>query len=483
MKHMLDINDIAIRLVSLEGANASAGYVSVKGKELVFGEQARSIFSLQPSKSSNQYWRDLSTQKTAASFPSVRHQADLVWNHLGSFGGQALEDLGLVALPSHYTKDQLALLSGILNALGAKDLYLCNRSLLMASAFPHIDYHLDFQLHQLVVTQINRKGTEISAGEMTEYPGLGLLGCCDAVLKAVQARFIEKTRFDPLHHAETEQQLFNQLVDSLFGGVWSGINLSVETSDSARSIELSENHLLEAASEYLQRLEEVLPSGLFVADAIFSCLPLSQTNKDKTAGIERIRVLEPQQIFELAEALKAQLSPASEFSELRAIQLPGLFPPEPAQSPETPAADDTDISQNQTTAFNEETLALDTSPSPALQPEAISESDVAAEVSRSTGRGTTHLVVKGIALAGSNKLVCATEGRLGCLDTDRALTTSADVLGSCSSSAQGLCLASDKGLRINGSLFVDRQILEPEDLISHDDYPGTLVAIQVIGDV
>lgn len=452
MPHMLDIHDLGVGLIGSDPHVRSPGYASLEGKELIFGDPARAVFRLHPGRSANQFWRDLNTQKVAASFPGVRHQADLVWNHLNRFDKTELSNIDLVTLPSHYAKDQIALLSGILQSLEVSASLLCKRSLLMASLYPEAEYQIDYQLHQLVVTKIERSKDEISCGEMVEYPGLGLLGCCDVLLKGIQAKFIDKTRFDPLHHAETEQQLFNQLMEGLFERPWSRLDLKVEMGEQSNSIELSEKHLLDAAGEYLQKVQQLLPKGVFVADAVFGNLPLQQTT-------DNARYVRDEHFSAASAALLAQVNSDSNsdssFAELTALQ---VTEPVSKRDQDTSSSDEQydqvpkvelEEKPNQTHKHNDASLAV-----------------------------ATHLLAKGNAVPANGLAVVNTGNRLSLSQE----STAAD-LGSFSSNAEGLHLNSTGGLKINGKSIAHTQLLHPDDVISHDDIVGTLVAISVTNEV
>lgn len=450
MHRLLDINDRDIGLLSAGQIHRAPGYATLDNKELVFGSEARAISRLNPGLSANQYWRDLSTQKSTANFPAIRHQADLVWNQLQSFDSEALKQISLVAVPSHYGKDQISLLSGILKSLNVSETLICKRSLLMASLCPEAEYHIDFQLHQLVVTKMENQGSEIVCGEMVEHPGLGLLGCSDVLLKAIQSRFIEKTRFDPLHHAVTEQQLFNQIMEQLLPQVWSRIDLAIELGDQKSSIELSEQQLELAAQSYLQKIAEVIPEGSYVADQIFGNLPI---NSDKAILLSDT---------EITAALEEVLSGADleqEYSELTAIRSrPKNTSIAEASKPVEPVS---------TVDADEVEMAA----VPQKRVVEVSEADTTSQVSPS------HILFEGRAQPASSSLIVVQNNRIAVVAKEAA---SEDIIGRFSFESGKLFLVSDSGLSLNGSPVSGSTELSVKDLISHDDYAGTLVAIRVV---
>ena len=71
--------------------------------------------------------------------------------------------------------------------------------------------HVDVQLHQTVCSEVTARGGRATLGKIEILHEVGLHAMQDSLLKAIQNRFILSDRFDPLHYAETEQQLFDQL--------------------------------------------------------------------------------------------------------------------------------------------------------------------------------------------------------------------------------------------------------------------------------
>lgn len=473
MNTLLDICDLGIGLLNEHSQDFSPGYASVQDKTLIFGESAQSVFRLQPNKSANQFWRDINTQKTVASFPGVRHQADLVWNHLNSLDNKKLLDIGFIAFPSHYARDQVALLSGVLQALKIQPSFLCKRSLLMGSQFLEAEYHLDFQLHQLVITRLIRENNEISCGEMTEHPGLGLLGCCDALLKGIQANFIEKTRFDPLHHAGTEQQLFNQIVGTLFQKPWSRIDLSVEIQGSVNSIELSENHLENAAKDYLERIEKVLPDEVYIVDSVFANLPINNS--------ELARYLGPNELFGAAKKLKSELDTPTEFSELTAIQLSPNIPasfqePTISEKSKTNESDNEESKEQVGSVINNAASDLASPTDKTIEPETP-------KPYISSNEYTTHILAGGLATPASDIYLVSKDSKLSWVKQSEH-DASIEILGRLTDSDQGVVMqVTDdlgSGFRLNGKAISGQHLLKAEEVISHDKCLGTLIAICVI---
>jgi len=146
----------------------------------------------------------------------MRHAADLVWKHLSDLREQrGLQSLVLV-VPSHYRESNLQLLLGIANSSGLNVKGLTNKAVLALHdrvAQPGNYLHVDVQLHQTVVSVVKCDKGNVSLGAIEVLQDVGIHAMQEAILKGLQKNFIQGDRFDPLHDAGTEQQLFNQIPD------------------------------------------------------------------------------------------------------------------------------------------------------------------------------------------------------------------------------------------------------------------------------
>jgi len=79
-----------------------------------------------------------------------------------------------------------------------------------ARAGRHRCLHLDIHLHRAVLTEIER-GPEVTRGRVWQHDGVGLFGLHDLWARTAARLFVRQTRFDPLHLAATEQDLYLDL--------------------------------------------------------------------------------------------------------------------------------------------------------------------------------------------------------------------------------------------------------------------------------
>jgi hypothetical protein len=215
----IEINDAGIVAVGETApgtalAPASPGYALLDGDRVLTGLEAVAAARLKPRFVHDRFWCDLDTAPLGRPFPDHITAGDLghahlsdVWRRVGT-GADAV----VLAVPGSHDDRQLGLILGVARAAGVPVRGLVDAAV-AASAGGHPGenlLHVDMQRHRTVVTELRQDG-EIVRGrvEVAERPGLA--GLHDTWLRHIAALFVRKTRFDPLHAASTEQELFTRL--------------------------------------------------------------------------------------------------------------------------------------------------------------------------------------------------------------------------------------------------------------------------------
>lgn len=214
----LDINDSNLQLWHGDKRLQSPGYALLEGGRYRFGSDARAAARLRPREVSTRYWWQLSTDPLQPALGPARHSADLVHAHLLDLHSEAGSPGELVlAAPGSMHKEQLALLLGIIQQCPFDAVGLVNRSVALASlhAAEGPLYHLEIQLHQALLSELQAERGSVTFQRATALPGSGLLQLQERVVEAVATAFIRQTRFDPRRRAETEQQLYDALPKAL----------------------------------------------------------------------------------------------------------------------------------------------------------------------------------------------------------------------------------------------------------------------------
>lgn len=210
---IIDLNDAGIRLCLNHDIVAdSPGYAVITPDELVLGNQAVEQARLHPLQTNSQFWNQLSLEPVQSSNTLVRHHADLAFAHLSELHQQFPFEQAVFAVPAHYSHEQLSLLLGITQECPFNTVGLIDSA--VATAAPYTcsgtSLYIDIQLHQTVISQIVTDDS-VKRQRVEIVPGIGLMQFYDRWAKMLADEFIQQTRFDPLHHAATEQALFNQL--------------------------------------------------------------------------------------------------------------------------------------------------------------------------------------------------------------------------------------------------------------------------------
>jgi hypothetical protein len=213
----VEVNDAGILVGSDppgSPAQPSPGYALVDGASLLTGAQAAASARLRPRRVNNRFWCELDTAPLRRPFPSEISHADLAHAHLAGIwdgvGGGA--ESVILVLPGCHTDHQLGLILGIARACGMPVSGMVDAAV-AAAAGGHPGsrlLHVDLHLHRAVLTEL-RQERKLSRRRVEVSTHTGLASLHDAWAKRIAATFVQRTRFDPLHAATTEQELYREL--------------------------------------------------------------------------------------------------------------------------------------------------------------------------------------------------------------------------------------------------------------------------------
>lgn len=185
--------------------------LAIIGSVVQVGLDAERAARLKPRRVHSRFWQDLGDQPLGRPFPEHLRTSDLVhahldevWRHVGRGVDEAL-----LVLPGTYTRDQLALLLGIaasaaIPVRGMVD--LATAAAAGRATHPRC-LHLDLHLHRAVLSEL-KHGPEVVRGRVWEDGRVGAAALEDLWARTLARLFIRDSRFDPFHHAETEQLLY-----------------------------------------------------------------------------------------------------------------------------------------------------------------------------------------------------------------------------------------------------------------------------------
>lgn len=215
---ILHLNDNNLLLQQGDKISRSQGYAWLLDGQVYFdlesAHNAPANCRLEPQQINSLYWQQCAQTAIASNDSGMRHAADLIWRHLSDLKKAFALDSVVLVVPSHYQASNLQLLLGVANAANLQVAGLINKAVLALAGQVQSEgnyLHVDVQLHQTVCSEVLAKDGWLSLRKIEVLHEVGLQAMQDSLLRAIQQRFILSDRFDPLHYAETEQQLFAQL--------------------------------------------------------------------------------------------------------------------------------------------------------------------------------------------------------------------------------------------------------------------------------
>ena len=204
------------RLIETDGDDLeSSGFALAEKNRLLVGKAAEKKAHIFPRLVVSHFWDQLNTDPLDHPGPyTQQNHAEIAYVHLSQIW-QTIQQHGeqlIVAVPAYYSRDQLGLLLGI-----ARELSLPIRGFvpqaLAASARPcpeRMLFHLDIHLHRIEITFLNQ-AQHLTIADTESIPEKGLAYLFRAWVESIAAEFVRTTRFDPLHEARFEQELYDRL--------------------------------------------------------------------------------------------------------------------------------------------------------------------------------------------------------------------------------------------------------------------------------
>ncbi|NIL94393.1 MAG: FHA domain-containing protein [Woeseiaceae bacterium] len=209
----INLNDAAI---SVQDSNRilyrEPGIALLEDDRLVTGLAAFSAARLKPRRIHNAYWSDLKTTPLADRRFQHLSAADIVSRQLEQIWRQHSGDGIVAAVPAYMDTDNLGLLLGIAAELkipvaGMVDAGVAATRREYQGAVP---VHVDLSLHSALLTRLTQAGhVQVDRSEVVE--GCGVIALYEAWIAQIAEAFVQQSRFDPLHTAETEQMLQDSL--------------------------------------------------------------------------------------------------------------------------------------------------------------------------------------------------------------------------------------------------------------------------------
>ncbi len=211
---IIELNDHELRIEKdAQIVARSPGCAIVRGTNIEVGETACKQAHLHPRDYHNRFWYRLDQASLRKSSRAARHHADLAFKHLEQLHKAAGTPPAVVfAIPGGFNDNQLALLLGIAEACKINTVALVDAAVASAAdcVAPGTYRHIEMQLHRAVVTDLV-VDDHVTRGAAEIIDGAGFDSLYGRFVAFIADQFLAQSRFDPLHQANTEQLLFNEL--------------------------------------------------------------------------------------------------------------------------------------------------------------------------------------------------------------------------------------------------------------------------------
>ena len=245
------------------------GFALLEDDGLKTGKAAFASARIRPRRIQNGFWANLETGPLTdrqfqhlSSADLVSRQLEQIWTAVAHKG-----DRLVVAVPAYMSIDQLGLFLGIAAELDVPVIAMVDAAV-AATRREYKDavpVHIDFSLHSALLTRMSQAGlAAVDRSEVIEDSGL--LSLFDAWRKVIAEAFVQQSRFDPLHTAESEQMLQDRIADWLsVASTNSTVSLEIEFRGITHKAEIESLALIAAAGPVYQRIASNL-RALFRAD-------------------------------------------------------------------------------------------------------------------------------------------------------------------------------------------------------------------------
>jgi hypothetical protein len=215
----IEINDAGLALADESGVLAvEPGYALVANGAILTGLEALRQARRKPRQVSNRHWAVLSLEAGSAGVEGATSAAELAFAQLEALWKRVADRAAPVVLvvPGHYRTEQLGLLLGLAQECGMNVRALVDAAAAAsARAYPGRQLlYVDAGLHRVSATSIEQGADAVVRAEQG-LASSGLASLTDVFARRIAELFVRATRFDPFHHADTEQALYDRLPDWL----------------------------------------------------------------------------------------------------------------------------------------------------------------------------------------------------------------------------------------------------------------------------
>jgi len=208
-----------VQLLKIEGNQLeSPGIAIPEKKRLLVGKIASEKAHLLPLQVINRFWDQLNTTPLEQKNRHAQNHAEIacahlahIWDKVKAHGNEVL-----IAVPDYFGREQLGLILGMAHELSIPVKGFVSLAVAVSSKpYPNaMLLNLDIHLHRFELVYLSQ-GERLSRETPVATQGIGLAPLYRNWIESIAAEFVRTTRFDPLHRASSEQELYNRLPDAL----------------------------------------------------------------------------------------------------------------------------------------------------------------------------------------------------------------------------------------------------------------------------
>ena len=220
---VLELNDVNIRVLQ-DGSTkyVAPGIALVERNRFSFGEEANTQFRVNPALCHTQYLQKLNQERIPADRRLPLTQADILYHHLLQIRTHAeipRNEPIWVVIPSDTSIDQVGLLLSVLRAADYHPIDFLDAGFAAVSlaSTPAEAMLFDLGLTRTTVVSLS-SGSQLEVHNSQTIAGLGLISFVNLWINVIANRSLSESRFDPRAFGETEQQIYEQLLEGIQDG-------------------------------------------------------------------------------------------------------------------------------------------------------------------------------------------------------------------------------------------------------------------------
>jgi hypothetical protein len=223
------------------------------------------------------YWCELGEEPLSHATPNFRHNGDLAYKHLeGILARIGMPTQVIISVPSYYNDSQLSLLLGICKALRLpiRSFVDSNVAALACEGAPSEYLLVDIKKDESSVSQITITDN-VTRKKVSTIPNVGtekIYANCSGI---IAKKFLEQTRYDPLHEIASEHSLIKNL-PSWLTKLYARKELiyDIEHDGEKRSASIPTAEIIDSLKKTLLPITRALPNDktILIAPSIFEII-------------------------------------------------------------------------------------------------------------------------------------------------------------------------------------------------------------------